>query len=167
MLESSGVFGCLCEVSQTYVGERASTPSNVRRSPHEGVESQLKGAADCSAPSWFSAPPGLTLPMGSRPDYWRNELLYRGGNIERHSGAKRALPLRGRDVLVQNVLPTTAQRYDVAVSEFVKFASQRHSRARRARHTRSQRIGSCLHPVSSDLFCVRKPRSGTAGHSHL
>ena len=31
---------------------------------------------------------------------------------------KRALPPRGRDVLVQDVLPTTAQRYDVAVSEF-------------------------------------------------
>ena len=30
---------------------------------------------------------------------------------------KRALPLRGRDVLVQDVLPTAAQRFDMAVSE--------------------------------------------------
>ena len=52
--------------------------------------SKKDGAADCShtscwlchdlifiTPSWFSAPPGLALPMGSRPDYWRNELLHR------------------------------------------------------------------------------------------
>ena len=32
-----------------------------------------------------------------------------------------AVPLRGRDVLVQDVLPTTALRYDVAVSEFQKY----------------------------------------------
>ena len=71
------------EASQTCVGE-------------DFAENQKKGAADQShtscwacddpifiAPSWFTAPPGLTLPMGSRPDYWRNEL-------------SRALPLRGR-----------------------------------------------------------------------
>ena len=66
-------------------------------------------------------------------------------------GPKRELPLRGRD--------TTAQRYDVAVSEVDKmFASQRPSWARRARQTRSHRMGSCLHPVPSNLFCVREPR---------
>ena len=59
--------------------------------------------------------------MGSRPDYWRNELLYCGGDIKRHPGPKRALLLRGRDVLVQDVLPATAQRYDVTVSEFDKY----------------------------------------------
>ena len=56
--------------------------------------------------------------MGSRPDYWRKELLYRGGDIERNAGPKRAVPARGGDVLVQDALPTTAQRHNVAVSEF-------------------------------------------------
>ena len=59
--------------------------------------------------------------MGSRPDCWRNELLYRAGDIERHPCPKRALLLRGRDVLVQDVLLTTAQRYDVAFAEFDKY----------------------------------------------
>ena len=43
------------------------------------------------APSWFSAPPGLTLPTGAGPIYWRNELLCRIGDIERNPGPKRAL----------------------------------------------------------------------------
>ena len=64
-------------------------------------------------PSWFSASSGLALHLGN----WRNELLHRAGDIERHPG-KRALSLRGRDVLVQDVLPTTAQRYGGAVAEF-------------------------------------------------
>ena len=34
--------------------------------------------------NWLSAPPGLTLPTRSRPDYWRNDLLYPGGDSERH-----------------------------------------------------------------------------------
>ena len=46
--------------------------------------------------------------MGSRPEYWRNELLYRADDIERHPGPKRARPLRGRDVPIQDILPTTA-----------------------------------------------------------
>ena len=140
-LKSSGVFSCSeagpsCvenEVSQAHVEERVSTPSNVRRLPRDNVrngwrdektETQPGGAPDCShtscwscddpiiiAPSWFSAPPGVTLPMGSRPHHWRNEF------IERHPGPKRPLPLRGWDVLVQDDLPTTVQRYDVAASE--------------------------------------------------
>ena len=73
------------------------------------------------APSWFSAPPLLTLPTGAGPDHWRNELLYREGDIERHPGPKRALPSRGRDVPLQDALPTTAQHYDVAVSEFEEY----------------------------------------------
>ena len=68
--------------------------------------------------SWFSAPPGLALPVESQPDYWRNELLHRGSDIERHPGPTCALPLRRRDVLVQDVLPTAAQHNDVAGSEF-------------------------------------------------
>ena len=59
-------------------------------------------------------------PMESRQDFWRNELLYRPGEIERHLGAKRALLSRGRDVHMQDVLPTCAQHDDVAVSEFEK-----------------------------------------------
>ena len=39
-------------------------------------------------------------------------------DVERHPGPKRALPLRGRDVLVPDVLPTITQRHDVAVVEF-------------------------------------------------
>ena len=104
----------------------------------KGVRSVSKGgkaeeAADCSltpswprrdptfiAPSWFSAPPGLALPAGSRPDYWRNELLYRGGDVENHPGPERALLFRKRNVLLQEVASTIALRCDVAVSGFEK-----------------------------------------------
>ena len=64
---------------------------------------------------------GSVRRLGSPCLPWRNELLYRAGGIERHLGPKRALPLRGRDVLAQDVLPTTAQRYNLAVSEFEKY----------------------------------------------
>ena len=69
------------------------------------------------APSWFSAPPGLTLPTGAGPIYRRNELLCRIGDIERNLG-----PKRGRNVL-QDALPSSAQHYDVAVSEFGRSCS--------------------------------------------
>ena len=107
--------------SRSFAGDlrwrKNSTPSNVRQLPREGVingwrDETAEGAACCShtscwpcadpiltAPSWFSAPPGLALPMESRPDYCRNELLYRAGDIERHPGPRRALPVRGRDVV--------------------------------------------------------------------
>ena len=55
---------------------------------------------------------------GVRDQTSKNKMLYRGSDIGRHPGPKRAHPLRGRDVLVQEVLPTSAQRHDVAVSEF-------------------------------------------------
>ena len=104
----------------------------------------------CDPENWTDKPPP-SQPMGSQPDDWRNELCYRVADIEGHPGPKPALPLRGRLVLVQDVLPTTAQHYDVAVSEYEKIlASQRHSWTRRARQPRSQRIGSCLHPMSSN-----------------
>ena len=53
-------------------------------------------------------------------------MLYRGCDIEKNPAPKRALHPRGRDVLVQgvlvqDVLPTAAQRYDVAVSEFEEY----------------------------------------------
>ena len=46
--------------------------------------------------------------MGSLPDYWRKDLLCRGRGIERNPEPKRALHLRGRSVLVQDVLTTIA-----------------------------------------------------------
>ena len=58
--------------------------------------------------------------MESRPDYWRNDLLYRGSNTERHPGPKRALLLGGRDILLRDVLPTAAVRFDVAVPKLEK-----------------------------------------------
>ena len=43
-----------------------------------------------------------------------------GGDIDRNPGPKRALPPRGRDVQVQDVLPTT-EGCDVAVTEFEEY----------------------------------------------
>ena len=53
-------------------------------------------------------------------------MLYRGGDIEKNPGSKRALHPRGRDVLVQgvlvqDVLPTVAQQYHVAESELEEY----------------------------------------------
>ena len=62
----------------------------------------------------------VSLPTGSRPDHWRLELLF-----ERHPGPKRALLPRRRDVLVQDVLLTSVQRYDVAVSVCEKYVRVR------------------------------------------
>ena len=89
----------------THAGE-TSTPTDVRQLPRKGGKNEWKdekaeGAAESSphhigschdpiftAPSWFNAPPGLGLPAGAGPDYWRNELLYRGGDIEKHPAPK-------------------------------------------------------------------------------
>ena len=46
---------------------------------------------------------------------------HRARDIEKHTVAKRAFPLRGQDILVQYVMLTTATRYDMAVSEIVKY----------------------------------------------
>ena len=56
--------------------------------------------------------------LGPAPDHWRSEILCRAGDIERHPGPQRAMLLRGRDVLLQYVLPSAAQHSDVAISEF-------------------------------------------------
>ena len=45
-------------------------------------------------------------------------LLYRAGDIETHPGPQPTLPSRGRGVLTRDILPTTAQHDDVAVSDF-------------------------------------------------
>ena len=39
-------------------------------------------------PGWFSAPPGLTPPMGLCADYWRNEPFCRAGDIGETSWSK-------------------------------------------------------------------------------
>ena len=136
-----GIFDCpgagpACgknEASQTRTGRGLSTPSNEQRLRPEKVENsrcweetknQRDGASawPCAdpifiTPSWFSAPPRLALLMGSLPDNWRNELRF----------------LREDETsLVQDVVPTTAQRYDGPVAEFEKYESQRHPWARRA-----------------------------------
>ena len=48
------------------------------------------------------------------------------GDIERHPGPKRALLLQKRDVLMQDVPPTAAKCYDMAVSKFEGYM-QEHS----------------------------------------
>ena len=80
----------------------------------------------------FSAPPGLAL-----PDYWRNELLYRGGDIERH-------------VLVQVGLPTTALRYDVAVSEM-----EEHLRVK-SRHEFGDRLSHGLTDIQNEILSAMR-----------
>ena len=112
------------ETSQvTNIGERDSTTSNVWQLAHEGdkkgwrdekAENQIKGSYQL-LPHIMLALPRSHLHVselvhcaactpfahGSRPNHRRKELLYRGG-----------------DILKQDALPTTAQRCDVAVSEF-------------------------------------------------
>ena len=134
-LESFGVFSCLktkhvygenAPSQVTDAGESTSTPTDMRQLPRKGVKNEWKDeqterAADILptsnwprhgpifiAPSWFNAPLALGLPAGAGLDYCRNESLYRGADIERYRGPKRSLPLRGLDVLVQDVLPTAA-----------------------------------------------------------
>ena len=81
--------------SKNWRNELLNRAGNIERRD-EKTENQVSGATDCShsscwpchdpifiTSSWFTAPPGLTLTMGSQPNYWRNELLYRG-DIERH-----------------------------------------------------------------------------------
>ena len=116
-LESSRVFHCSRAgpargEHEHYVGRGHSTPSNERRIKKMGLR---------TAPTRLAGPAarrlGSPCPWDHDHFYWRDEMLYRAGDVERH-GPKRALPLRGRDVLVQDVLPTTVQRYDMAVAEF-------------------------------------------------
>ena len=93
-------------------------------------------------PSWFSAPPGHALTMGSLPDNWRIELLYRAVDIERHPGLKRAFSSRGRDV-----------RDIHGVEELLDHGLHD--------------LGHLLRAISSKLLCIRDSRTGTSRHSHL
>ena len=113
----------------THVGESNSTPSDVRQLSRRQKRVEAWSHTSCwpcydpmlISPSWFSAPPGLTLPVGSRPDYWRNGLLYRAGDVERHPGQKRAILFRGRDVLMQPLghRPLTAN-FSVSVEPTIR-----------------------------------------------
>ena len=100
LLESDGVF--------RYVGDRL-VCVDVKRAPCE--EDQLKELADCSQasrwpddepifvmPSWFSEPPGLTLPLRSKADHWRNELLNRASDIENTPAQVVRFPCKGRSL---------------------------------------------------------------------
>ena len=119
-----------------------------------------------------SAP--LHVFMGSRPHYWRNELLYRAGDIERHSGPKRARPLRGRDVPMQDILPTTAQHFDVAVSKLDKYlrvgkirgpeklVSHGSTNIRNRRFVRTETVrGVLAATLSKRVYCMPLPASNT------
>ena len=151
---------------RTYVGESNSTPSDVRQLSREGVKSDWRdekrdGAADGShtqcwlcfdpifiSPSWFNAQHGLTLHMGSRPDYWRNELLCRAGDIERHPGSKTSTSFvrTGRPHPGHTAHHCATRRRGSFGARRV-LASQGHSWDRRIRQLRSQRIGACCPPV--------------------
>ena len=113
VLESSGAFSCL-ETKPVYVenapsqvtpaGESTSTPAGMRQLPRKGAKDEWKdekaaGAADSSttshwlrhdpifiAPRWFNAPPRLGVPTGTGPDYWLNDLLYRGETSKTKAG---------------------------------------------------------------------------------
>ena len=110
-LEPSGAFSCskmklACvksETSQmTYLGESNSTLSDVQQMSREGVKHEWKrrkqtgrltgpthrGGLATIPSSFLRAPPGLTLPVGSRPDFWQNELLCRAGDIDTASWSK-------------------------------------------------------------------------------
>ena len=173
-LESSGVFSC------SGSGSCLSTPrlKNVKnRWSDESVENQKKGLRDYShtscwpcdgsisiAPSWFSAPPGLTL-WDRDQTAVENELLYRADDIERLP--ERALPLRGRDFLVRDVLLTTAQRYDVAVSEFENFCESETSMGSKSSSitVSTDCVISAFH-IFGPALC-QEPRTGTSRHSHF
>ena len=113
------------ETSQvTHVGEGSSTPSNVRHLSRDSVENdrrdaQAEGAANFSRTScWPAAIPSSSLRVGSVRRLGSPCLLAQDqttgetnccverGDIERHPGPKRAPPSRGRDVLMQDALPT-------------------------------------------------------------
>ena len=123
--------------NEPHVGRGLSTPSNERRWPPGSVESSWSEEGAQNQTKWSSGLlPRVMLVLRrshlhcfelvqcaawTRPDDCQDELLYRAVDIERHTGPKRALPSRGRDVLVQDVLPTTAHRSDVPVAEFEKY----------------------------------------------
>ena len=91
----------------------------------------------------------VPLPMRSRPDDWRHDLLYRECDIERRPGPKRALLLR--DVLLGDVLPTAARLFEVAVPGFEEYL----------------RDETFMGAKNSSLLRFRRPRTRSSKHSHL
>ena len=82
-------------------------------------------------------------PVGSRPDSWRDELLYRVGDTERHPGPKtRASLARSGRLGAKTFRPPLRNVMTWPFQSSKIFVCQRHSWARRARQSRSQRIGS-------------------------
>ena len=164
------------QASQAYVQGGLPTPSDERRLPpedeknsesYEGTENQRSGVSDWFwgdpifvTPSWFSAPPGLALPIRWLLDDWRKDLLYRAGDIKRHPEHKRALSWRGGDVLV------LAQRHDGAVADFEKYLSVRdiHGLEEPLNHGLHELGYLCVQYLRT-CFCVRNPRTGTSRHS--
>ena len=61
--------------------------------------------------------------MGSRLDYWRNEILYRGSDVQQHPGRERALSKTER--LAARGVHYCVPRYDVAVAEFEQYLGVR------------------------------------------
>ena len=125
-LESSGAF--VLKTEPTYVENAGPQMICVGEgsSVHKRENDEARRAADSALPlSWsrhepvfvvpsgFTTPPGLALPMGSRPEYWRNELLYRGGDIEKHPGPEPPLSSR-QNAQLQSMPPNTALHYDEA-----------------------------------------------------
>ena len=100
--------------------ERVSKTSGKERKQKELLAAPSHHADIAMIPSLML----LALLAGSGPIYWRNDILFREADIERHPGPNRAPLLRIRDVLVQGVLPTTALRNDVVVSEGEMLASR-------------------------------------------
>ena len=106
-----------------------------------------------TSPSWFSPPPGLTLPVGSS---------------KKHPGPKRALPSRGRDVLTQVILPTSSQHDDVAVSDFEKHLRDNHGTEELVSH----RSVTSWPSLAVEWFCSNvfkafqfKPHRGSCGRA--
>ena len=133
-LESSGVFNCseagpVCvehDASQPCVGKEFFTTADGQRLLPEKVNNsrcfeETQNQKD-AASDWPCAEPIFTPESVQRA---RNDLLYRAVDIERHPGPERAYSSRGRDVVVQDVMPTTAQRYDGAVPDFEKLLGVR------------------------------------------
>ena len=97
------------------------------------------------------------LPLGS--DNWRNELLYRAGDIERHPGPKRTFFASSRRLVAgRSAHHCTTLRWG-RCRIFKIFESQRHPWARRAPQSRSSRIGSPLRSLSFETCFA----SGTLG----
>ena len=124
----------------TYLGESNFAPSDVRQLSHENVQKRLEGQDNRRR--------GLLVPRNMlalpRSHHHHSELVQcaawahpPAGNRDQTTGEsncfivqvtstdilvqKRALPVRGRDVPMRDILPTSAQHCDAAAPEFEKY----------------------------------------------